>query len=203
MSGDRDIAFAELLCARLCHDMAGAVGAAAAGAELLEEGFDLETAQLVATSAAGAVARLKFFRAALGPAGSEQPATAIHDLAQAYLRAADPGLTLRWTSRSPQLDGETARLVLNLILVARDSLPRGGEIAVKLAPEESSGPTGIMVGFHGAGGRLGDETEAALLGGERPFGPRGAQASFTRRLVDGSGRFLSFERHGDGGVLGA
>ncbi|MBX9634016.1 MAG: hypothetical protein K2X44_03460, partial [Magnetospirillum sp.] len=64
---------AELLCARLCHDLSGPVGAAAAGAELLEDmdgNADAETVSLVADAAGGAVSRLKFFRAALGPAAS-------------------------------------------------------------------------------------------------------------------------------------
>ena len=112
MTHDDDILHAELLCARLCHDMAGAVGAAAAGAELLEDGFDAETVQLVAASAASAVARLKFFRAALGPAGSDQPADAVQDLTAAYLRATEAGaagrLSLRWSCGRPRLAGDVA-----------------------------------------------------------------------------------------------
>ena len=64
---------AELLCARICHDLSGPVGAAAAGAELFEDmapAPDPETMALVSGAASGAVARLKFFRAALGPAAS-------------------------------------------------------------------------------------------------------------------------------------
>jgi len=186
------VLFAELLCARLCHDMAGAVGAAAAGAELLQDDLDAETARLVGDSAAGAVARLKFFRAALGPAGSPQPDTVVRDLAAAYLRAADPGLSLRWTCHRPRLDGDTARLVLNLILVARDGLVRGGEIAVEIAAAPPSG---------GAGPRLSEDSAATLLAGAAPAGPRDAQAGLTRCLAERIGGTLHLEALENGGRI--
>jgi len=195
------VLFAELLCARLCHDMAGAVGAAAAGAELLQDDLDAETARLVGDSAAGAVARLKFFRAALGPAGSPQPDTVVRDLAAAYLRAADPGLSLRWTCHRPRLDGDTARLVLNLILVARDGLVRGGEIAVEIAAAPPSGGAGLAVAFHGAGARLSEDSAATLLAGAAPAGPRDAQAGLTRCLAERIGGTLHLEALENGGRI--
>ncbi|TAN56840.1 MAG: hypothetical protein EPN20_18130, partial [Magnetospirillum sp.] len=202
-----DIATAELLCARLCHDMAGAVGAAAAGAELLEDDLDAETARLVAASAAGAVARLKFFRAALGPAGSDQPAAAIQDLAAAYLRAAEAAgsgrLALHWSCGRPRLDGDIARLVLNLILVARDCLPRGGEITVDIAAAAPAHAAGLVVGFNGDGARLGEELALALMTGAAPSGPRGAQAWFTRRLAEEFGGPPGFDARSDGGRITA
>ena len=202
-----DILFAELLCARLCHDLAGAVGAAAAGAELLEDDLDAETARLVAASAAGAVARLKFFRAALGPAGSDQPAAAVQDLAAAYLDAAEAGgagrLSLGWNCARARLDGDTARLVLNLVLVARDGLPRGGAITVEIDAGGPGGVGGVAVAFRGTGAGLGDELESALLAGTDPTGPRGAQAGFTRRLAAKIGAILRFEGLGDGGRITA
>lgn len=201
-----DSALAELLCARLCHDMAGAVGAAAAGAELLEDGYDAETAQLVAASAAGAVARLKFFRATLGPSGPEQPAAAVRDLADHYLQAVAAsgggGLTLRWNCARPRLDGETARLVLNLVLIARDSLPRGGEIRVEIAAAQEGG-LGLAVGFQGQDARLGDELGQPLVAGAPPDGPRGAQAWLARSLVEKFGGKLQFHQAGPEGRLTA
>lgn len=182
MSSTEDTILAEMLCARLCHDMAGAIGAAAAGAELLEDGFDAETARMVAESTAGAVARLKFFRAALGPAGSRQPAGALRDLAAGYLKAAAPGgrmgLSLRWQCDPAELDGDQGRLLLNLVLVARDCLPRGGVISVTV------GTGGISVAFEGEGAGLGSEAESGLVEGHFPDGPRGAQAWLARRLAE-------------------
>ncbi len=200
MTHTEDVTLAELLCARLCHDLAGPVGAAAAGAELLEDGGDGETAALVAISAAGAVARLKFFRAALGPSGSPQPAAAMRDLAAAYLKSAMAGggmaMTLKWDCQADRLDGDVARLALNLVLIARDALPRGGEVAVAIATTGA-----IIVGFHGTGAGLGAEAAAALAPGGQSDGPRGAQAWLTRRLAEKIGRNIRLEVDSAGGRI--
>jgi histidine phosphotransferase ChpT len=187
-----DLMMTELLCARLCHDMAGAVGAAAAGAELLEDGFDAETAGLVSASAAGAVARLKFFRAALGPAGPVQAADSVRDLAAAYLRASASGgmgsLLLRWDCVPASLDGESARLLLNLILLARDALPRGGEVTVEVGAESLDRGMPLAVGFAGEGAGLSDEVVGLLLGlASAPSSPRAAQAWFARAIAGKTG----------------
>jgi histidine phosphotransferase ChpT len=200
-----DTILAEMLCARLCHDMAGAIGAAAAGAELLEDGFDAETARMVAESAAAAVSRLKFFRAALGPAGSPQPAGRFRDLAAAYLMAAAPGgrmtLSLHWESARPELDGESGRLVLNLVLLARDALPRGGAVTVVIAPSIAAGAIGCAVSFTGEGAGLSAESARCLLDGARPEGPRAAQAWLTRRLVEKQGAMPRFSAISGGGRI--
>jgi len=192
-----DLDLAELLCARLCHDMAGPVGAAAAGAELLEDSPDPETAAMVATSAAGAVARLKFLRTAFGPAGSPQPPEVIRDLAAGYLRSAATGgaggLRLAWTCRPAPLDGESARLVLNLILIARDGLPRGGEIRVEI--DET-----LRVGLFGPGAGLSEDVRQALTAGKPPAGPREAQAGLAARLAFKLRGFPQLEAV-DGGVF--
>lgn len=183
-----DSRLAELLCARLCPDLAGPVGAAAAGAELAEDAgndLDAETLALVATSAAGAAARLKFFRTALGPVASAQDAAVVKELAEGYLRTSVSGgvagIELEWGSALRTLDGDTARLVLNLILMARDSLPRGGTIAVEVADQ---GPGTALVHARGEPARLGDEARAVLFEHREPPGPRGAHALFTLRLAD-------------------
>ncbi|CAA7615832.1 histidine phosphotransferase family protein [Magnetospirillum sp. SS-4] len=202
-----DMILAEMLCARLCHDMAGAVGATAAGAELLEDGLDAETARMVADSAAAAVARLKFFRAALGPSGPGQPAGTVRDLISAYLKASAPGArtghALRWQCERSSLDGDLGRLLLNLVLLARDCLPRGGAISVTvsaLPPPESAG---LSVTFEGEGAGLGTEIAPSLIEGRRPEGPRGAQAWLTRRLAEAMSARLRYHPAIGGGRIDA
>ncbi len=190
MSAD-DLLLAELLCARLCHDLAGPVGAAAAGAELLEDGIaDAETVGLVAASAAGAAARLKFLRAAFGPATRPQPTAALRELIAAHLAtsgsAALPATILDWRVDAAELPADAARLLLNLVLLACDALPRGGTVSV-----HAGGPAGLAVTAQGSPAALTEEAGAVLAGRAPPRGPRGAQAALARRLADRVGDGLS------------
>lgn len=191
---------AELLCARVCHDLSGPVGAAAAGAELFEDmadAADAETLGLVAASAAGAASRLKFFRAALGPAASApQAGTALRDLIAGYLATlvsgASPGLVLDWPAPPAALDGADARLLLNLVLLAKDALPRGGTLHIAI---EGGVPGLIAAGQPVA---LSEEASAVLLAGQEPTGPRGAQALFTRIVAEQRGFQLGVAARSDG-----
>ena len=177
---------AELLCARICHDLSGPVGAAAAGAELFEdlgEAPDPETLGLVAGAAAGAAQRLKYFRAALGPAASApQSSVALTELIEGYLAtqasAASPGIVLSWPGAPHALGGDHARLLLNLVLLAKDALPRGGRIRIAT---DGGAPRVIAQGEPAA---LTEEARQVLVEGRTPTGPRGAQAELTRLLAE-------------------
>lgn len=196
---------AELLCARICHDLSGPVGAAAAGAELFEDmasAPDPETMALVSGAASGAVARLKFFRAALGPAASTpQSSVVLTELIEAHLAtqvsAASPGLVLSWPAAPTALDGAAARLLLNLVLLAKDALPRGGRIAVAV---EGGLP---RVTAWGEPASLADEARQVLVAGQPAAGPRGAQAELTRILAERLGARLSVAMTPDGLALSA
>ena len=182
---DDDLTLAELLCARLCHDLSGPVGAAAAGAELLDDlgeaALDGDTLGLVAASAAAAAARLKFFRAAFGPTGRTQDAGALRALIEGYLdsstSAAAPILGLDWRVTGTEPPAATARLLLNLVLIARDALPRGGAIEVTLADDAWT------VIARGTPTTLADEARSVLIDGAAASGPRGAQALLAHRLA--------------------
>src|SRR5258708_19826022 len=65
-----DLQFAELMAARLCHDLVGPIGAVANGVELLTDGGsgDAEVTGLIAVSARQATRRLQWFRVAFGSA---------------------------------------------------------------------------------------------------------------------------------------
>jgi len=188
MSDTLDTKLSELLCARLCHDLASPLGAAAAGLELLEDGSDPETLGLISASMGAATARLKFLRAALG-AANDMPHTpkSLGDLIRAYLNgAAAGGTALDWSSERADIDGETARLLLNMVLIARDALPRGGRIVARCGREVGD-DAGLRVSATGEGMGLSAEARLVLIDGAPPSGPRGAQAWFALHLARAKG----------------
>ena len=71
---DPSLALVAQLCSKLCHDLAGVIGAIANGAELLEDEDDEEirnqAVELLAQSAEQAGRRLRFFRIAFGAGGA-------------------------------------------------------------------------------------------------------------------------------------
>jgi len=178
------LALAELLCARVCHDLSGPVGATAAGAELFEDlgGGDPETLTLVSTSAAGAAARLRLLRAALGPASSApSPLSTLRSMVEAHLAslasAAAPAIVVIWRDIPDAVDGNNARLLLNLVLLGRDALPRGGRMELSL----EHGLPAMLI--HGEPASLADDVKLALIQAGPIDGPRPAQAALTRMLA--------------------
>lgn len=179
------LALAELLCARVCHDLSGPVGATAAGAELFMDlgGGDPETLTLVSTSAAGAAARLRLLRAALGPAASSPHSlAALCGMVDSHLAslasAAAPAIVVNWRDIPDPVDGDTARLLLNLVLLGRDALPRGGRMELSL----DKGLPSLLV--HGEPASLADDVKLALTQAGPISGPRPAQAALTRILAE-------------------
>jgi histidine phosphotransferase ChpT len=173
---------AELLCARLCHDLAGAVGAVSAGAELLaEEGpaspMAAEAVSLLADSAASMTARLKFLRLALGASSASAPAEA-RPLAHAYL---EKGYTqgewrLDWPADAgAAASADHAKLLLNMVCLAQDCLPRGGVIAVR--PQENS------VTARGDTVTTGESVQGLTAGDLAGLGPRAGQGAYSAFLA--------------------
>jgi len=201
-----DLELTELLCARLCHDLAGPLGAVASGVELLGDDPDPETARLVMSTAAGAVSRLRLLRAALGTAGGPRPEGEVRALAQAYLdsgASASARLELEWRSDRAELAGDVGRLVLSLVMVAKESLPRGGRITVGIDAVPSDRSLGLTVGFQGASARLDPDSRAALAAGDGSFGPRAAVACWISRLAARADTAVLVEDRVDGGWIKA
>jgi histidine phosphotransferase ChpT len=131
--GEKDLELAQLLCTRLCHDLAGPVGAVAAGVELIggdPTQADAETLGLIGNSSAAASLKLKFMRAALGAAGAAtQDPKALLD---GYLEsvAGPSGKTVvNWPPPDAMAAGQAAlgpnwtQLLLNLCLLALETQP--------------------------------------------------------------------------------
>lgn len=192
-----DLKVAQFLCSRLCHDLAGPVGAVSAGLELLDEGAgDAAGAlALVADSAREMTRRLAFFRMAFGlgaGAGGGIALDEARDLAVDLL--AEGRVTLDWppdTSRERTVPAAALKLVLNLVLLGAESLPRGGALRVHFADLPEG--VGAAVTAIGEGARFSDDLRAAMAS-DVPVGQLSAKtvhAHFAARLAEDFG--VTFE----------
>ena len=126
---------AALLCSRVCHDLISPVGAIVNGLEVLDDDpkpDDREFAlDLIRKSAKIASARLQFCRLAFGAAGS---AGAQIDLGDAQNMAKghfeDGKITLAWNLPRLLLPKNRVKLLLNLLMIAQQTIPRGGVLTV-------------------------------------------------------------------------
>lgn len=125
---------ASLLCSRVCHDVISPVGAINNGLELLDDGgADEDAMDLIRTSAINASARLQFARIAFGAAGSAGVQIDTGDaqaVAENYMKNEKPEFT--WAGTRAYLAKSKVKLLLNLILIANGSIPRGGTLDVSM-----------------------------------------------------------------------
>ena len=126
---------AALLCSRVCHDLISPVGAIANGLEVMEEGKDEETNKfamdLIKKSARTASAKLQFCRIAFGAAGSAGAQIDTGD-AEKVTRGLmeDEKTKVAWNLPRVLLAKNRVKLLLNMMLLAAQAIPRGGQLTV-------------------------------------------------------------------------
>ena len=124
---DAEIDVAALLCSRLCHDWLSPVGSMNNGLELLADEHDPEMRKrcmdLLAESAKSAADKLKFFRLAFGAAGGFGSEVDPME-AKAVIEP------LHWGVPAGLMPKKAVKVLLNLVLIAKDALVRGGELHV-------------------------------------------------------------------------
>lgn len=197
---------AALLCSRVCHDLISPAGAIVNGLEVLEESTDEETRSfaldLIKKSARTASARLQFCRIAFGAAGSASAQIDLGDaenVARGFVE--DERVRLSWNLSRALVPKNRVKLLLNMILVAAQSIPRGGIVAV-----ESEGPPEAMtfrISAHGLNARI-SHVVPALLAGAPESGvvdAHGIQAFYTGLLARTSGLAVTIEADGDAIVV--
>lgn len=126
---------AALLCSRVCHDLISPVGAIVNGLEVMEDDDDPETRafamDLIKKSVRQASAKLQFCRLAFGAAGSAGAQIDLGDaenVARGFLE--DDKTKLAWNLPRLLLPKNRVKLLLNMLLIAGQSIPRGGQITV-------------------------------------------------------------------------
>ncbi len=192
---------AALLCSRVCHDLISPVGAIVNGLEVLDDDpkpDDREFAlDLIRKSAKIASARLQFCRLAFGAAGS---AGAQIDLGDAQNMAKghfeDGKITLAWNLPRLLLPKNRVKLLLNLLVIAQQTIPRGGVLTVDSLGEGEA--MGFRITAAGLNARV-SQAVADLLasGSSNAVDAHAVQPYYTRLLADACGISISLLADGD------
>ena len=199
---------AALLCSRVCHDLISPAGAIVNGLEVLEESRDEETKSfaldLIRKSARTASARLQFCRIAFGAAGSANAQVDLGDaenVARGFIE--DEKVKVTWNLPRTLLPKNHVKLLLNMLLVAAQSIPRGGLVAV-----DGEGPPEAMtfrISARGLNARI-PQAVPALLSGRPESGivdAHAIQPFYAGLLGRSSGLAVSIEADGDAIVVAA
>ncbi len=123
-----------LVSARLCHDLISPIGAIGNGLELMQlaDGASSAELELVSGSVDTALAKLRFFRVAFGPADSAARLSV--DEARALTDAMFQGrLGVAWEAEGPDLARLTVQIICLAALCLEKSLPMGGSVRVRAA----------------------------------------------------------------------
>jgi histidine phosphotransferase ChpT len=169
---------AALLCSRVCHDLISPTGAIVNGLEVLDEDSDAETKtfalDLIRKSARTASARLQFCRIAFGAAGS---AAAQIDLGDAEAMARgfieDDKIKLTWNLPRALMPKNRVKLLLNMLVVATATIPRGGTLT--LDPVGEGEAVGFRITANGLNARI-PQAVPGLLEGSSETGTIDAHA---------------------------
>lgn len=167
---------AALLCSRVCHDLISPVGAIVNGLEVLAEEKDEATQtfalDLIKKSANTASAKLQFCRIAFGAAGSAGAQIDTGDaekISRGFLE--DDKTKIAWNLPRALVGKNRVKLLLNMLLIAGQSIPRGGQLTVD--PIGAGETMGFKVSAAGTNAKF-LPAVPGLLSGETP--PEGLDA---------------------------
>jgi histidine phosphotransferase ChpT len=198
---------AALLCSRVCHDLISPTGAIVNGLEVLEEKeSDEETRtfalDLIKKSARTASARLQFCRLAFGAAGSAAAQIDLGD-AQSMARAfiEDDKTRLVWNLPRVLLPKNRVKLLLNMLIIAGQTIPRGGTLTVEPVGEGEA--MGFRIHASGPNARI-PQAVPALIAGTSENGAIDAHAVqpyYAGMLARACGLTLDLRLEGDAVVV--
>ena len=200
---------AALLCSRVCHDLISPTGAIVNGLEVLEEEeSDEETKsfalELIKKSAKAASARLQFCRLAFGAAGSAGAQIDLgdaHTMARAFIE--DDKTELVWNLPRVLLPKNRVKLLLNMLLIAGQTIPRGGTLVV--GPVGEGEKMGFRIAATGLNARI-PQAVPALLEGTSESGSVDAHAIqpfYAGLLARACGLKVELKPEGDAIVVAA
>jgi histidine phosphotransferase ChpT len=197
---------AALLCSRVCHDLISPVGAIVNGLEVLDDNpkpDDREFAlDLIRKSAKTASARLQFCRLAFGAAGSSGAQIDLGDaqsMARGHLE--DAKTTIAWNLPRVLLPKNRVKLLLNMMVIAQQTIPRGGVLTVD--PIGEGDAMGFRVAASGLNARMPQSIADLLSSGHAHIDAHAVQPYYTRLLAQACGLKVVLAPEGDAVVVTA
>lgn len=199
-----EVALAALLSSRICHDLVGPIGALDNGVAYIGGSVDQDTrdhaVRIIADSVRDASARLQFYRAAFGAGGALGDGVRLSELKTLTENLLRGGrVQLDWEPGEQEISRGAMRLILNLVLIGAETMPRGGVLHVGVVPDESAAGGGwmLLVVAEGRHLRFSHRIRALLLDGalpadEPPLEPKESPAALTYRLAQDVPSTLSF-----------
>jgi histidine phosphotransferase ChpT len=184
------------------------VGAVVNGIEVMEDDADEETKTfaiaLIKKSATTASARLQFCRIAFGAAGSAGASIDTGD-AEGVARGMmeDDKTKLTWSLPRVLLPKNRVKLLLNLLLTAGGTIPRGGSLTIE--PVGAGDTMGFKITSAGMNARI-PQTVPGLVAGEtggHPVDAHSIQPFYTGLLARACGMTVTLAPEGETIVLTA
>ncbi|MEL6285237.1 MAG: histidine phosphotransferase family protein [Pseudomonadota bacterium] len=190
------------VASRICHDLVSPVSSVTSALDLINDPNDTEmraqAEQLLHKGATDAAVRIEFLRYAYGSMGLSDGAADIHEAKRVTEKFAETHKpTVEWDIDTAHLSYSHARLMMNLVLIGIDSLPRGGVLSVRIRNEAD----GLMIQTVAAGtrARLNAHVTAAIAGTEPEdaWSARNIQPLFAAMIAEGLGASLTAQMTGE------
>jgi len=191
---------AALLCSRVCHDLISPVGAIVNGLEVLDDNPKPEdrdfALDLIRKSAKTASARLQFCRLAFGAAGSAGAQIDLGDaLNMAKGHIEDGKCTIAWNLPRLLLPKNRVKLLLNMLIIAQQTIPRGGTLTVDPIGEGET--MGFKVTATGLNARLPQNIADLLSSQTAGVDAHAVQPYYTRLLAEACGLKVALASEGE------
>lgn len=197
---------AALLCSRVCHDLISPVGAIVNGLEVLDDNPKPEdrdfALDLIRKSARTASARLQFCRLAFGAAGSSGAQIDLGDaqnMAKGHFE--DGKITLSWNLPRLLLPKNRVKLLLNMLVIAQQTIPRGGTLTIDPVGEGET--MSFRVTAAGLNARVPQNIVALLGASTAAVDAHAVQPYYTRLLAQACGLTVTLVPEGETVVISA
>ena len=198
---------AALLSSRVCHDLISPVGAIVNGLEVLDDNPKPEdrdfALELIRKSAKTASARLQFCRLAFGAAGSAGAQIDLGDaqnMARGHIE--DSKTSITWNLPRLLLPKNRVKLLLNMLVIAQQTIPRGGVLTVDPIGEGEA--MSFRVAATGLNARLPQNIADMLAGNQSgAVDAHAVQPYYTRLLAQACGLKVTLALEGEAVVVTA